>query len=623
MDNLRERLYARGEAPRVRERVKLKKEEVPVKKNWSDITVRPEVEDSAVSDSSDPITLPVSRRKYRAIIVLAGLAFFLISVTASSLYLLFGGNVVSGSNITIGVTGPLTVGGGEVLPLQVGISNQNSVAVKSATLIVDYPQGTRSGEGDEKEVSNERIQITDLSAGETRNIPLRVRVFGEENQESEIKVSIEYRVDGSSATFLKTAEPLRYKISHAPIVIKVESEEAISTDQETTIKITVTSNASVPIKDLLVQADYPNGFEYTGSDPAPISGRNIWKISELKPEASAVINLTGKVVGDKSEKVVVKFMAGVAGEKNQNELASILAVADTEFTLEDPFLSALVTIDGKSNETVTLASGKQTNVIIEVKNNSSNPVYDVVVEVKLSGNALSATKVSATDGYYNASSKTLKIDSSSVSDLSSMQPGSTKRLSFRLEPGNVTVQSPQIQLEVNLAGRRVGDDNAREEVSGTIKRIIKIIGEFGVTAKVVDVTSGPTPPVADKITNYRIKWEASSGSNTMNGVVMTAVLPSYVEWTGATAGTGTWSYNSSTRAVEWRVNGVAGGAEASGTFDLNFLPSSSLIGKTPKLVEDIEFVAEDAFTNASLRKDVGDITTEISGQQGSGQVQDN
>lgn len=630
MDNLRERLYARGETPRPHNRVSLKKPAV-VDTPKSDI-VRP-----PVIAAAPPLVPPVSPaesayddyyeepkgRNYRLIIVIVAVAFFLLSVLASTIYLMMGQNTVSGNNISLSISGPFTVGGGDLLDMQIGVTNQNAVAIESATLVIQYPPGTRSAEDSGDDKYSERLNLdSGIASGETRNIPIKVRVFGEENQEAEVKVTIEYRVAGSGATFSKEATPHRFKISHAPVVLKIEAEEAISSGQETTVKLTVTSNSASPVRDLLVEAEYPAGFDFSGSTPAPVSGRNVWRIDELAPEESTSIEITGVIVGTKAENYVLRFSVGVGGERDPNDLSSVLAVGEAEFTLEDPFLAMKIRVDNDEAESVSIAPGDQTTVFIEVTNTLETPVYDAIVEIKLSGNALSGTDVIASPGYYDANTRTVRFDSSAVSGFRRMSSGATESFTFSLTPAASGLESPQVVLDVSAGARRVSQTGARELISGTHKRTIRVQSQPTISGEVVGAEGGPVPPVAGETTTYEVEWTVTNSANSISGAVVTSVLPSYVEWTGETGGSGAWSYNPATRTIEWRAGNLNAGSNTTGTFEVDFLPSESLAGRTPTLVEAAHLRSQDNFTGTLLRHSSGSLTTEIAGERNSGVVQD-
>src|SRR5690606_7164522 len=174
---------------------------------------------------------------------------------------------------------------------------------------------------------------------------------------------------------------------------------------------------------------------------------NIWRIDELKPEESATIDVSGIIIGTESEKYVMRFTSGVSGDRG-NDIESVLAVADTEFTLENPFLSVDVRVGNDQSETVTIAPGAQATVSLALRNTLDTAVYDGEVEVKLSGNALSDTDVSVNTGYYDSNSKVVRFNVSEVSALRRINPDSTVNLSFSLRPESTGLATPQITMDV-------------------------------------------------------------------------------------------------------------------------------------------------------------------------------
>lgn len=625
LDGLRERLYSRGENPRPFTRAGLR-ENRPGKMDMAPkprpVVPPPPVPPTLYEGETDDVAPSRFRslRDFRKIMIIVAVSFFMLSVLASSIYIMLGRNTVSGSNIAIGITGPFTVGGGEDINLQVGITNQNSAAIESATIVVTYPPGTRSADESNKELFTERIPLeSGIAPGETRNVPLKARVFGEENQESTIDVRIEYRVAGSGATFDKTAAPHRFKIGSAPVTIEVDAEEKISSGQETTIRLTLTSNSRSPLQDLIIKAEYPGGFEFTGASPAPVSGRNVWSIPNLEPEKSATIEITGIVTGTQSEEYYVRFTAGVSDGRD-DEIASVLAVGDTKFVLENPFLAVDVKIDNQSGETVTTTPGDPVVVSLSVRNTLDTAVYDGLIEVKLSGNAFSDGAVTANNGYYDSNSNTVRFDASDVSALRRLNPGASANMSFTVRPEGSGLQSPQVALSVSASAKRVSESSAREKIAGTISRTIKVESRPTVVVEVVDA-DGPVPPRVGDTTTYEVRWRVVNSANAISGAVVTASLPTYVEWADDTSGAGAWSYNPATRSVEWRAGSVSAGGTVTGNFKVDFLPSSSLVGRTPTLVEAASLRSQDNFTGTTLRHSTGAVTTELPGDRDSGQVE--
>lgn len=629
IEALRKRLYERGKPLEQTEKHVLTdvKEEVHTVWEAPPKPLPPEpvrvVAPPVITDTTNTnFMAPKKRSKgYRLKVLLAGLIFFVLAVGISSAFLIFGNSGISGENITIAVTGPFTVGGGETLPIQVGVTNSNAVAIQSATLIVEYPLGTRSATDDNQELFIERLSLDNIASGETINVPLRAVVFGEENDEKQVSVSIEYTVEGSRATFFKEAEPLRFKISSSPVSIKVAALKKISSGQETDIEVTITSNSPTPLSEVLIKAEYPQGFSFTASTPGPLSAQNVWLIENLDPEESKTITITGVVVGKKSDEYAVNFTVGVPSERDQQTLASVFATAQTQFEVEEAFLGIKLDVAGVINGEVVVKPGEHSSASIEIENTLSDTLYDIVVEVQLGGDALSDLDVGPPNGFYDSLNDKIIWDVSNAPELAELEPGRKVRLAFGLEPSMNTSNAPQITLDVNVTARRVSETDVAEVLLGTAKSVIKVASAPELRATVgfnngVFSNSGPIPPVAEKPTTYTISFMIENGSNPITNAVVTAVLPSYVTWKDQTSGAGDLSYDPVRHIVTWKAGSVAGNAASFGSFQVSLLPSQSQIGETPVLVGEQQLQATDQFTGTTVRSSSYAITTEMSPETG-------
>jgi len=629
IEALRKRLYERGKPTVQRENHRLSNTKENLHTTWKaspklkPLAPEPESIEPSVEESSNTLTMAPKKqkRRYRMKLVLAGVIFFVLAVGVSSTFLIFGNKSISAENITIAVTGPFTIGGGETLPIQVGITNDNTVAIESATLIVEYPRGTLSATDERTELRTEHLSLDQVASGETINVPLRALVFGEENDEKIIKVSIEYRVQGSNATFFKEADPLRFKINSSPVTVQVTALRKVSSGQETDVTLVITSNAPTVLPEILVKAEYPLGFDFTSSEPSPFSAQNVWLIKNLEPEASKTIVIKGIVVGKETDEYAINFTVGVPSERDQQTLASVFATAQTEFEIEHPFLTIDLEIAGETNGTVVIEPGQHSGASIEITNTLSDTLYDIVVEVQLGGNALSDLDVGPPNGFYDSLNNKIIWDVSNAPELSELFPGKKTRLAFGIEPSEEILRTPQITLDVNVRARRVSETQVAETLIGTAKSVIKVSSAPQVRTDVgfnngVFSDSGPVPPVAEQKTNYSLSFMIENGSNDIADVVTTATLPSYVTWLDKTSGAGDISYDPSRRVVTWKVGGVDANAASFGSFQVSLLPSLSQVGLTPVLLSEQRLKATDLFTGTVVRDVNSAITTEMSLEAG-------
>ncbi len=652
LESLRTRLYERGATPEMRTRHSLREEpkRVPPQSPVQNVSVEtrgaiyepmhvptptptpspmpqrevPQVRPLSATPESSPQELtqtPMTGKKhiraYRGKFVLLGVMFFLGALGISSLFMFNGNNLISGENITLDISGPLTVGGGEELQLQIAVSNQNTIAIDSATLIIEFPAGTKSVDNVEKELFAERQQLSGINTGEVLNIPVKARVFGEENEEKIVRVSVEYRVAGSNATFFKEAEPLRFKISSSPVVLSVDSVKSISSGQEVEIELTVGSNAPSTLTNVLIKATYPEtGFDFSGAEPEAVSGQDTWLIKELAPEAKKKITIRGIVVGKQDEERAFTFAVGVPSEKNSFNLFSVFTTVKAEIALEQPFLDLDMLINGDSGETVVV-SGKQTaNINIKFNNSLDDTLYNGTVEVKLRGNSLDDVNVDVTNGFYNSSNNTITWDGAGLESLEEMAPGRGNNLLFQIETKGDPGGTPEITFDVTAKAQRIFEDRVPQELVGTISRKIRFEGGITLTSAGIYsdgpfTNSGPTPPVAGEVTTYTYLLTAKNGTNNLTGAAVTAVIPQYMTWLDNVSSGDEVTYNPVNRTMTWDIGEMDAREREEVWVQVSFKPSLSQVNMTPTILESQRFKATDKFTGTVIRTESSALTTAL------------
>lgn len=633
--SLRERLYARGAPPQQTrrhtlavphtqsvegsERVRRAIYDAPLAShaaNSSPQSLPPEKAPLPTLASIDGMIQKKRTRAYRLKLALGAVVFFVGALLVSSGFLFFGNNTISGENITVEATGPLAVGGGEELDMQIKIANNNAVPIEAATLIVNYPQGTQSATEPGKEQFSERLQLNNIQNGEVVNVPIRALVFGEENEEKEVTVAVEYRIAGSNATFYKEATPLRFKISTSPIVMNIETVKSVSSGQRTEIKLTVQSNSPNELTDVLVKAAYPDGFEVDATEPDPVSGRDTWRIASLKPEEKRVITIAGVVVGKEDEVRRFGFSAGVPNERDQFNLASILSTASTDVVVEQPFLGVRVTVNGDAKETVTIKPGDGAEVRMEFDNELDDTIYDGVVRVELMGNALDEVDVRVEDGFYDSSKNVITWDSVDVASLKQIGPGRTGAVAFMLALRDDIRETPELSLRVTVEAKRVFEDRVPQTLVGTVGRTIKIASVVRLASSALYTegpftNTGPTPPVAEEVTQYTLLLTANTGTNAVAGAEVTAIVPQYVKWLDLVSEGDDITYSSVNRTITWKIGNMDANDREEAWMQVSFLPSLTQVGKTPTLLETQRFKATDRFTGTVIRADAPALTTEL------------
>ncbi len=642
IEALRKRLYERTAVPEQSERHSLSEVQVDVSRGWGGVKPLPTISSTVQAASSISTgvpeaeaeneveeNMPKKKRSYRMIIVLASIGFFIIAALVSSTYLFFGNNQISGKNISLSINAPFSVTAGEKLPIQISVSNQNTIKIESATLIINYPAGTKSDDGEARDLYENRIPIDILAAGEAINIPVSVVLYGEENEEKEIKAAIEYRVEGSNGTFFKDAEPSKVKINSSPLVMRVNSIEKVSSGQEVEIKLTIQSNASISQKNILVSATYPNSFSFLKSDPEPSYGKNEWLIDEIKPESSMVITLRGRVSGLADEVSELQFSAGAPKSDNQFIMGSVLTKAKTSYTIEKPFIGVVVDINNDTDNSVVIDPGKEANVRVIVTNTLKETIYDMRVEIAPKGNLIRDNLLSISDGLYDSNSKTIQYEASGMSSLAKVLPGEKREFSFIVR-SDANQSTGSFDISTNVFARRVSEGNAVEELVGTALAEAKYSSNISLGAQVghddgIFEDNGPVPPVAGKKTTYTVTFVAEASANDISNTVLTATLPQYIEWLNKYDGEGVIEYNPTSKQLRWNIGNLDAKTKKQLQIQVSLLPSVTQVGRTIDIINMQELRAIDRFTGAELQTQHDPLISELSAEagfsRGNGEVQ--
>jgi hypothetical protein len=612
--DLRQRLYSRGDSlsqvghhlvpPQVTPVTQ--KSATPPVTEQSGTSENPDVPslNAPLEDTVSYTTKMKRRRSFRKIVASIGLLFFIGAAAVASFIMFAGNNTISGDNITLSVTGQNTVGAGEVLPFQVAVSNQNGVPVQSATLIIEYPDGTQSAT-DGKELSIERKQLDTIGSGELINVELDARVFGEENQDREIRVSIDYRISGSNATFHKEAEPLYVKIGTSPVVVTFNALKAVSAGEEYVLPLTIQSNANVPLTDMLVKMSYPNGFDFSESDPETVSGEDVWRIATLKPGEKKVITVKGIMTGRADDSFKFTALVGNAQKDNKNTLSSIFAQAESEVVIEEPFLKSEIAVNGRIGDTIVITKNEAAGVRITLLNTLDTIIYDARVSVEVQGNAFNEFSIFSSEGYYNSSKNTISWDSTDTQSLKEILPGQKSYLSFDLKPDRETENAPTITLKITIHGQRIYENQVPQALDGVVTQIIKVQSVASILTKTLYDSgpfenSGPLPPVAEKTTTFTLNFIAKAGVNALKDAVMTAELPQHVKWLNTVSEGDSITYNANTRMVTWDIGAIDANSMQSAYAQVSLTPSVMQIGTSPNLLEKQKVVGIDQFTGTKV-----------------------
>ncbi len=540
--------------------------------------------------------------------------FFVLAI-GTAVFIFYGGNnLISANNVDILVDGPISVAGGEPLTLDISVVNKNDVKLELVDLVVEYPKGTASADDTTKELNRFRELIGDIESQKDGHKNVTAVFFGEANEKKDLKITAEYRVQGSNATFYKE-KIYSIFISSAPISITTSSFKEVNAGQEFTMAFTVTSNSSKLLKNIVFQVEYPFGFNFKKAVPVASFDNMLWKIGDLAPGVKRVISVTGTIDGQNDDERVFRLNVGVQSTKDNKKIGIALLSTQQSIMVKKPFITSSLALDGNiSNGDYAGEAGRSIRADVTWTNNLPTNIIDAEIFVKINGTALDKSSVLVDQGFYDSANGVIRWDKSNTSELGLLNPGGSGSVSFSFTPTSQNTSSgqknPGVTLEVSVRGKRVSENQVPEQIISSVLRTVRVASRIRLLPRLIYsigpfVNTGPIPPKAEKETKYTVVWTVTNTTNAISNAQVRASLPSYIKWLGVTTDNSKISYNPVGGELVWDIGSIAantdGNASKEIAFQVAFIPSVSQVGSVPIVVNEAVLSGEDDFTGLTLR----------------------
>jgi hypothetical protein len=558
-------------------------------------------------------------------IFFGALVFFVLALIFVFSKFFLGTNVVSGNKIDILVSGPVSVAGGEELPLNIQIKNNNSADLKAVDLLVEYPDGTKSAVDQSVDMKRYSETIGDISVGKSENRLIKSVLFGEENSQKTIKITVEYKISGSNSVFSKEKD-FNVLIGSSPINISVSNPTEVNTNQPTDFSIKVTSNSVNIVKNLVLKIEYPFGFNFLSSDPSAINSDNsVFDLGDLAPGATRIIKVTGNLQGQDGEQRAFKFNVGTKNASDNTVIDTLLASYMSTISLKKSSVGLSVSINQDTSDNIAIDANSKNTVGLYWKNNLTESLNNLSIEVKLAGKTLNEESITVDNGYYDSSNNTIIFDKSSNPDFDTIGSSAEGNLGFdfsTLLPSanpSVSFGNSSITFDITVSGYRSGSP---QEVFYSGTKTVKVSSNLNLLSRGFRTygpfeNSGPFPPKVNNETTYTIIWTASDSFNDIKNAKVSAILPVGVTWTGYTDPTKeNITYDKNSSQVVWNIGDMESGIGVNKSprkvsFQVSITPSISQYGYLIGLVNEATISGTDAYTGAQLVETKPAVTTDV------------
>ncbi len=557
-------------------------------------------------------------------IFILALSFCLLAGAVAAFIYFGGGNFISSKNVDITVNGPVSISAGDPLDLSIILTNKNNADLQLATMTIDYPEGTRTFEDQTVALSHQKIAIGSVGLGQNVTKNIKAVLFGQTGDIKEIKITVEYGLKGSNASFNKT-KIYQVAVGVTPITLTVDEPQKVTSGDTFTTTLNILANSTNILKNVVVRGEYPYGYSPVSTTPNSVStDKNVWVLGDLAPGDKRTITVRGILVGENQDERTFRFYAGIANSDNPEKFDTSLAQTLETISLDRPNVGLKINLNGENIDTYVAPAGQNIQGSVAFTNNLSSALTDSKIVIKFSGAPLDRFTVRAQNGgFYNSSDNSITWTKDNTDSLKILEPGDSGAVFFNfssLADLPTSTKNPEIKIQASFVGTSQGGGMGDTAVSDSSS--VKIASQVSLSTKAYYskgpfLNKGPLPPKAEKITTYTITFNLGNTQNDIETPIVTAVLGPNVKWMSAATSSEKIIYNPNNNTVTWTLDKLVSGAGFSAplrtaSFQISLTPSIGQINSIPNLINNIQFSGTDTFTGKGINLTNQSVTTTLS-----------
>lgn len=606
LEKLNQKLYSPNTQFQIRNRKKLRRDVPTLEDEWN-------------PEKGKAFTQVIKERsfKFSVFAKIALIAFIFFLGSAGYAYYIFNQNQENdfANDVELTVVGPVSIGGGEELTLDIIVENKGTLPIQTVDAIIEYPEGTKSSEDLRTELPRYREVLGDIQPNSFVKEDFRAALFGQEGDRKEIKVRIEYRLPGTTAIF-DVEKTFVLALQSSPIRLAIDSVKELTSGQETEFEVTLASNANQDLQNVVLEAEYPFGFRFSSADIDPTVDDNVWFFSELEPQDEIKFKVRGVLEGQDLEKRFFRWSSGIADVNDANTIGVRFTRIEKPITIIKPFLALEVSLDSSFENDLVKKGAEEIEGRVTYKNNTGAPILDAEIILKLNGEVIADERVDVGRGFFDSTDNSIIWNKTTDEIFKQVPVGLEENLLFKfqtkpLATRNAVYKNPEIRIDAFVKGNRVSETGVSEALEVTTVKRIKI--ESDVALKTITsydgepfANTGPIPPQVETPTTYTITLDISNSSNYVERGRVIATLPEYVRWNNRVVpASEEIVFDPVNRNLIWNVGDLVehlGYIDPSRTasVQLTLVPSASQLGEAPPLFLNPRFEGYDTFTKTNI-----------------------
>ncbi len=517
--------------------------------------------------------------------------FILILIAGASIvgFLYWQSNIISKDVLKLEILGPEQVEAGQLVEYRVKFKNNGKVRLEEPELIFQFPDNSLPAEQPQRVTQT----IDDIYPGEERIIKFKAIVFGKEGDILQAETWLSYKPKIIKARY-ESKSSLTSQIKTVPLTFEFDLPLKVEQGERIEFSLNYFSNIEHLLENLRVKVEYPDGFEFIDASPEALDSTD-WSLPTLAQADGGRIEINGILDGNEGSKKMFKAQLGLF----YNDQFILLKEASQPVEIIEPSLYISQMVNGSQSYSAQV--GDLLHYEIFFKNIGGSPIQKKFLFVKLDSDFFDLSSLKSNDGEFGAGDNSIIWDWKVVPALRFLDAGDEGKVEFwvSIKDGSLgrKITNPVLENKVTVSGTEKNFETKISSMLSLEQKVYYFDEVFG--------NSGSLPPIIGSATTYTVLWQIKNNWNSLENVKVKTTLPSYLSVTGQFfPDDAKFTFDSKSREVLWNVGAVeafqgfgSGATPLTLAFQVQLVPTSSQLNRTPIIVEQAEATALDSFTS--------------------------
>lgn len=516
------------------------------------------------------------------------------------------------------------VSSGEKIACQIRVENKNKISLDEVTLRVSYSDELELVKSDlvnlNQDLNFGQVAIGKLKSGEKKFFSLEFNVFGQSGSQIFLEAMLRYKLSNFGVMMEKNSQFSGF-VKSSPLAIFLMAPNESAKGEVVEYQAVIKNESEENFSELFLKIEFPAGFSFLeNTSTEEMIDPNFWRISDLRAKEQRKISFKGMLSGVVNSSCEIKFILGKGNLENFSKYAE----SSKMIKIIPNRIELIQKVNGK--ETLAMVNDGQTlEFKIIFKNNSSQPLSDLILKQKIKGFFVDEKKLNLLGkGFYDSQKKEIIWKASDLESLAVLEPQQSGEVSFlvylkeNLSIENISQINQEIVYQSEIESLDINSPLGENKKIISEEKRIKINSNvslelFGSQKDPAFISFGPMPMEEGVETSVVLKMRLKNSFNDLKNVLVKVVFPSRVSWKNNFKNSfGKVSFNERTNELIWDRGEVRAGtgyylAEDYLYFQIGVTPSKNdSLKELIKIVNTWQLTAEDVFTGQKIVKKFSD-----------------